>query len=145
MHLEIQQREKEGIAILDLKGKIVLGPEDLSLRERLLSLVAGGIRNVILNLKEVKRIDTAVVGTLVLCTEKFRAAGGRLVLANVSPNQAGLAIILKLDSELDIYPDELDAVNSFFPDRAVRHYDILELVEEIKARRGSEQSVENKK
>jgi anti-sigma B factor antagonist len=145
MQLEIQQREKEGITILDLKGKIVLGPEDLSLRERLLSLLADGIRNVILNLKEVKRIDTAVVGTIVLCTEKFRAAGGRLVLANLNPAQAGLASILKLDSELDIYPDELDAVNSFFPDRAVRHYDILEVVEEIKARRGSEQTLENKK
>ena len=145
MHLEIQQREKEGITILDLKGRVVLGREDLSLRERLLSLLANGIRNVILNLKEVTHIDTAGVGTLVLCTERFRAAGGRIVLVNLSPAQVSIANILKLDSELDIYPDELDAINSFFPDRAVRHYDILELVEEIRARRASEQSVENKK
>ena len=145
MHLEIQQREKEGIAILDLKGKIVLGPEDLSLRERLLSLLANGIRNVILNLKEVTQIDTAGVGTLVLCTERFRAAGGRIVLVNLSPAQVSIANILKLDSELDIYPDELDAVNSFFPERVVPHYDILQLVEEIKARRASEHTVESKK
>jgi anti-sigma B factor antagonist len=145
MHLEIQQREKEGITILDLKGKIVLGSEDLSLRERLLSLLANGIRNVVLNLKEVTHIDTAGVGTLVLCTEKFRAAGGRLVLVNLSPAQASVASILKLDSEFDIYPDELDAVNSFFPERAVPHFDILQLVEEIKARRASEHTVESKK
>jgi anti-sigma B factor antagonist len=145
MHLEIQQREKEGIAILDLKGKIVLGPEDLSLRERLLSLLDKGIRNVVLKLKEVTHIDTAGVGALMLCTEKFRAAGGRLVLVNLSPAQANIANILRLDSELDIYPDELDAVNSFFPDRAVQHYDILQLVEQVRARRASEQSVESKK
>ena len=145
MHLEIQQREKEGITVLDLKGRLILGPEDASLRERLPSLVADGIRNVIVNLKHVTHIDTAGVGTLVLCMEKFQAAGGRLVLVNLRPAEATMANILKLDSELDIYPDELDAVNSFFPDRAVRHYDILELVEEIKARRGSEVSVENKK
>src|SRR5260370_32805177 len=145
MQLEIQQREKEGITILDLKGKIVLGPEDLSLRERLLSLLADGIRNVILNLKEVTHIDTAGVGTLVLCTERFRAAGGRLVLANLNPAQAGVASTLKLDSEIDIYPDELDALDSFFPDRAVQHYDILLLVEEVKARRGPEQPLRNKK
>jgi anti-sigma B factor antagonist len=145
MHLEIQKREKEGITILELKGNIILGPEDLSLRERLLSLLANGIRNVILNLKEVTHIDTAGVGTLVFCTEKFRAAGGRLVLVNLSPAQASVANILKLDSELDIYPDELDAVNSFFPDRVVPHYDILQLAEEIRARRASEQSVENTK
>src|SRR6202521_739154 len=140
MHLEIQQREKEGITILDLKGKIVLGPEDLSLRGRLLSLVADGIRNVILNLKEVNHSDTAGIGTLVLCTEKFRAAGGRLVLVNLSPAQASVANILKLDSEFDIYPDEQDAVNSFFPERTVPHYDILQLVEEIKVRRAAEQT-----
>ena len=145
MHLEIQQREKEGITILDLKGKIVLGSEDLSLRERLLSLLANGIRNVVLNLKEVTHIDTAGVGALMLCTEKFRAAGGRLVLVNLSPAQASVANILKRDSELDIYPDELDAVNSFFPDRVVPHYDILQLVEEIRARRALKQSVESKK
>ena len=145
MHLEIEQREKEAITILDLKGRLVLGPEDLSLRERLLSLLAKDVRNVILKLKEVTHIDTAGAGTLVLCTEKFRAAGGRLVLVNLSPAQANIANILRLDSELDIYPDELDAVNSFFPDRVVPHYDILQLIEEIKARRASEQSVESKK
>ena len=145
MHLEIQQREKEGITILDLKGRLILGPEDLSLRERLLALLASGIRDVILNLKDVTHIDTAGIGTLVLCTEKFRAAGGRLALVNLRAAEASVSNILKLDSELDIYPDDLDAVNSFFPDRAVRHYDLLELVEEMKARRGLEQTVENKK
>jgi anti-sigma B factor antagonist len=145
MHLEIQQREKEGITILDLKGRLILGPEDLSLRERLLALLASGIRDVILNLKDVTHIDTAGIGTLVLCTEKFRAAGGRLALVNLRAAEASVSNILKLDSELDIYPDERDAVNSFFPDRAVRHYDLLELVEEMKARRGLEQTVENKK
>ena len=145
MHLEIQQREKEGITILDLKGKIVLGPEDLSLRERLLSLLDKGIRNVVLDLKGVTHIDSAGVGTLVLCTEKFRAADGRLVLVDLSAEQASAANILKLDSELDIYPDELGAVNSFFPDRVVPHYDILQLVEQIRAHRASEQSVAKKK
>jgi len=145
MHLEIQQREKEGVAILDLKGRLILGPGDLSLRERLLSLVADGTRNVVLNLKHVTHVDTAGVGTLVLCTQKFGAAGGRLVLVNLSPAQATTANILKLDSELDLYPNELDAVNSYFPERIVPHFDILQLVEEIKARRGAEQAVEKKK
>ena len=137
MHLEIHQREQEGITILDLKGKVVLGPEDLLLRERLLSLRAGGVLNVVLGLKEVSHIDTAGVGTLVMCTEKFRAAGGKLALVNLNPAHTSTTNVLKLDSELDIFPEELDAVNSFFPDRAVPHYDILQLVEEIKARRGS--------
>jgi anti-sigma B factor antagonist len=144
MHLEIQQREREGVAILDVKGKLVLGPEDLSLRAHLTSLLSDGVRNVILNLKDVTHVDTAGVGTLVLSTEKFRSAGGRMAIVHLNPTQASVANILKLDSELDVYPDEQDAVNGFFPERAVPHFDILELVEENKLR-ASEQDAEKKK
>jgi hypothetical protein len=31
----------------------------------------------------------------------------------------------------EIFKDEQDAANGFFPDRAVSHYDVLELVEEL--------------
>ena len=52
------------------------------------------------------------------------------MLLNVVPAHTKLASALQLDTEFESYTDEQDAVNSFFPDRAVRHYDILEFVEE---------------
>ena len=132
MHLEIERRENEGITVLDLKGRLVLGPEDVLLREQLLSLTANGVRNVILNFKEVTRIDTAGIGTLVLCTEKFQGDGGRLALINLNGDQVSMANVLKLDAGLNIFPNELDAVNSFFPDRKVKHFDILTFVQQQK-------------
>ncbi len=42
MALEIQQREREGIAILDLKGRITVGPEATALREKVSALAAAG-------------------------------------------------------------------------------------------------------
>jgi anti-sigma B factor antagonist len=140
MRLEIQQREKEGITILDLQGRIVLGPEDLMLRERILSLVAQGIHDLILNMKNVAKIDTAALGTLVFCTEKCRASGGKLVLADLPPDHVKAADALKLDSELEMYPQEQDAVNSFFPERAVPRYDLLQLVQGLKVRRPEQTS-----
>ncbi len=135
MHLQIEQRENEGIVILDLKGRLVLGPEDVALRERLQELRQGGHANVALNLKEVSEMDTTSVGTLVFCATKFREARGRLVLFNLSPTHSELSNIVRLNSAFEIYPDEVAAVNSFFPDRAIQHYDILEFVEEREQKR----------
>jgi len=145
MHLEIETREKEGITILDLKGRAVLGPEDVLLRERILSLLTHSVSNLILNLKEISHIDSAALGTLVFFTEKFRSAGGKLVLTDLGSHDVGAANLLKLDTELETYKNEQDAVNSFFPDRAVPHYDILEVVEDLAARHATDQKPESQK
>lgn len=136
MHLlQIEQRENEGIIILDAKGRLVLGPEDVALRQRLQTLCDAGHTNVALNLKEVSQIDTTALGTLVFCATKFLEARGRLVLFNLSPKHSELSNMVELNSAFEIYPDEVAAVNSFFPDRAVQHYDILEFLEELEQKR----------
>jgi len=142
MHLEIQQREREGVTILDLKGKIVLGAEDSALRERLESILETGTRNVVLNLKEVSHLDTAALGTLVHLGTTFRDSGGKMALLNMASSHAKLPEILKLNTLFETYHDEVDALNSFFPERKVAHYDILEFVEEMEQEQhaGSEAS-----
>ena len=134
MNLEIEQREKEGIFILDLKGRLVLGSEDLALRQRLQSLLDAGRHNVILNLKDVSNIDTTGLGTLVSWALRFRDSGGKLVLLNLGESQARLPDTLKLNAVFETYQDESAAVNSFFPERAIQHYDILDFVEEQERR-----------
>ena len=42
MSLDIQQREHEGIVILDLKGRITVGPEATALRDRIAALTKAG-------------------------------------------------------------------------------------------------------
>jgi anti-sigma B factor antagonist len=135
VHLQIEQRENEGIIILDLRGRLVLGQEDLALRQRLQALREAGSKNVALNLKDVSELDSTALGTLVFCATKFREAGGQLVLFNLSPAHSRLSDVVKLNTAFEIYPDQVAAVNSFFPDRAVQHYDILEFVEELEQKR----------
>jgi anti-anti-sigma factor len=128
MKLEIQERENEGILILDLKGRLVLGPEDSALRQRLQALAVQ--HNVIVNLKDISDIDSTGLGTLVNSALRFREAGGKLVLLNLNDSKGRLPDILKLNTVFETYQDEVAAVNSFFPDRTVLRYDILSFVEE---------------
>jgi len=126
--LEVKQRERDGVVILDLDGRLVLGEEELALRQRIESLVGGGARQLILNLKGISEIDSSGLGTLEFCAEKFRAAGGKCVLLNLDSTHTKPADVLKLSTLFETFQEELDAVNSFFPERIVPHYDILEFV-----------------
>jgi anti-sigma B factor antagonist len=130
MKLEFSQRQNEGILILGLKGRLVLGAEDLALRQRLQALLEAGQHNVIVDLKAVSDIDSTGLGTLVNCALRFRDSGGKLVLLHLSQSQGRLPDILKLNAIFEPYKDGLDAVNSFFPDRRIQRYDILDFVEE---------------
>jgi anti-sigma B factor antagonist len=128
---EIARRERDGIIILDLRGRISLGPEDSRLREYLEGLLQAGRKRVILNLRDVFSVDNAAVGLLILCAEAFQKAQGRLVLLVGIDKRASADEVLKLDTAVPAYAGEQDAVNSFFPERAVPHYDLLAFLEGI--------------
>jgi anti-sigma B factor antagonist len=129
MSLQIEEREKEGIVILDLRGSLTLGDGDLALRQKLAALHQSGKINVILDLKEVTHIDSTGLGTLVFGLARLRKAGGRLALLNVNRAHLELFLLTRLAIAFEFFADEQDAVNSFFPDRELKHFDVLEFVQ----------------
>jgi anti-sigma B factor antagonist len=128
MALEVHQREVEGIQVLDLRGRLILGPDATDLRGVVASLNAQGKNNVIVNLKEVDYIDSTGLGTLVIAHSTFEKAGGAMKLLHLSKRSAELLILTKLSTVFQMFDDEQGAINSFFPGREVRRFDILEFV-----------------
>jgi anti-anti-sigma regulatory factor len=90
--------------------------------------------NVILNLARVTEIGDDGLGALVFCYARIGRSGGALTLLNLGPLHLSLMVLTKLEAEFDVFTDEQDAVDSFSPDRAARHYDILEWVQEQQKR-----------
>jgi len=132
MSLDIQQREREGITILDLKGRITVGKEASALREKMSALIAAGTKDIILNLAHVDYIDSTGLGALVMCATSQRKAGGNLKMVNLNRRNIELLVMTKLATVFDLFTDEQDAVNSFFPDREIKTFDILNFVEQMK-------------
>lgn len=131
MSLEIRQREHEGIAVVELSGRITVGQEAALLRETVTSLAAAGRRNVILRLDGVDYIDSTGLGALVMCATSLRKQGGNLKLVNLNKRNLELLVITKLATVFDLFGDEQDAVNSFFPGREIKRFDILSFVEQM--------------
>jgi anti-sigma B factor antagonist len=129
MGLHIEQRESEGIVVLDLKGPLTSGNADLGLRDRLIALHRSGKVNIVLNLKDVSHIDSTGLGVLVFGLARLRKAGGRLALANLNRSHLKLFLLTRLAIAFEFFGDERDAVNSFFPDRALKPFDLLNFVQ----------------
>jgi anti-sigma B factor antagonist len=132
MSLEILQREREGIAILDLKGRITMGEEAGELRDKVAAVAAAGSNNIVLNLAQVDYIDSTGLGALVMCATSRRKAGGNLKLLNLNRRNIELLVMTKIATVFDLFTDEQDAVNSFFPDRKIKTFDILSFVQQMK-------------
>lgn len=128
MALEASQRDVEGITILDLQGRIVVGPEATDLRRRFTQLIEQGKTRTIVNLGKVDYIDSTGLGTLVIGHSLTEKASGAMKLLHVPKRAAQLLILTKLSTVFEIFDDEQAAVNSFFPDREVKRFDILEFV-----------------
>jgi anti-sigma B factor antagonist len=132
MALEIQRREREGVTILDMKGRITVGPEAGALREAVAVAVADGILQMVLNLANVDFIDSTGLGAVVMCSTTMRKAGGSVKLLNLSRRNIELLVMTKLTTVFETFNDETDSVNSFFPDRKLNQFDILSFVQQMK-------------
>jgi anti-sigma B factor antagonist len=130
MDRRLSQREKEGIRILDLRGQLKTGDSESTLRCAINALARDNVVNIILNLAELTKIDSDGLEALVLCYAQIGKCGGALKLARLNIEHLSLNVLTKLNTVFEVFADEQDAVNSFFPGRATHHYDILEWVQE---------------
>jgi anti-sigma B factor antagonist len=130
MPLEVLEKEMEGIVILELHGRLVAGPEPEDFRRRITELISTGRKSIILDMKHVGFIDSTGLGTLVVAHTQLQKAGGSVKLLNVSKRNLQLMILTKLSTVFEMFDDEQAAINSFFPDRERKPFDILEFVKE---------------
>jgi len=128
MSLDIRESSREGVDILSLKGRLTVG-EASSVREKITAVIATGTVNVLLNLQNVEYIDSTGLGALVICFTSLKKAGGALKLVNPNKRNVELLLLTKLHTIFEVFNDEQDGVNSFFPDREIKHFDILSFVQ----------------
>jgi anti-sigma B factor antagonist len=119
MSLETTSRDAEGIRIVDLHGQLIIGQEDLDFRAELDRLVTGG---------NLRKLDTTGLGTLLFALAKLRKASGKLAIFGLRTTHIELLTQARLETVFEVFDAEQDAIDSFFPDRDVNRFDILEFV-----------------
>jgi len=101
------------VVIVDTIGELRLGEGTDILRSVVRELIDQGYRSILLNLRDVRHIDSAGVGELMSCYTSVRNQGGQLKLMKLSNNVHNLLQITKLYTIFEVEDDEPTAVASF--------------------------------
>lgn len=113
MALKMTNREVDGVSVVALDGRIVLGEESNALREKVKGLIGEGKKKVVLNMANVTFIDSAGLGTLVAAHHSAKSQGAALKLAHLGSKFQEVLQITKLLTVFDVYKTEAEAVSSF--------------------------------
>jgi anti-sigma B factor antagonist len=132
MSLEIEHREREGIQLMDLKGRITMGHEVSLFRDAFERIAGQPEPKLILNMQGVDYVDSTGLGAMVMCSTRVRNANGVAKLVNVNRRNIELMVMTKIDTIFEVFDDETDAINSFFPGREIKRFDILSFVQHLR-------------
>lgn len=132
MSLEISRREREGVILLDLKGRITIGEEATLFRSEIERVAAVSGSRLLLNMLGVDYVDSTGLGALVMCATGLKRNSGVAKLVNVNRRNIELLVMTKIDAIFEVFDDETDAINSFFPGREIKRFDILAFVQRMR-------------
>ena len=113
MALKMTDRVVDGVAVVALDGRIVLGEESTALREKVKSLLASGQKKIVLNMDNVTYIDSSGLGALVAAHTSARAQGAFLKLSHLGSKFQEILQVTKLYTVFEVLPTETAAVASF--------------------------------
>ena len=113
MPAKMTNHEVDGVSVVELDGRIVLGEESNSVRETLKSLVAEGKKKIVLNMANVKYIDSTGLGTLVSAHVSAKTQGASVRLCHLGQKFHEIMQMTKLLTVFDVYDTQAAAVSSF--------------------------------
>ncbi|MDE3136619.1 MAG: STAS domain-containing protein [Acidobacteriota bacterium] len=113
MPLKMTERTVDGVSVLDLEGRIVLGEESSALRERVKNLLGQDHKKIVLNMGNVSYIDSAGLGALVASYTSAKNQGAILKLVNLGSKFREVLQVTKLLTVFEVYDTEQAAISSF--------------------------------
>ncbi len=105
--------EKYNAIVLELKGNVMGGPEAAEFNELVHKLLDEGKKNIVVDLSDVKFMNSSGIGMLITAYTTMKNGGGQLKLANATDKINSLLVITKLITIFDHYESVDAAVKSF--------------------------------
>ncbi|HTY39963.1 MAG TPA: STAS domain-containing protein [Candidatus Paceibacterota bacterium] len=110
--MNITERSIGRVVVLDIEGRLD-GKDGDALFERVSALAEKGRPNIVLNLANVRRVDSTGVGALVSCHKELAQRGGELKLLAVSKTLKELLDRTRLLPVFKTHETEIEAIASF--------------------------------
>jgi anti-sigma B factor antagonist len=108
--MKIDVKEYEDVTLLEVRGKLMGGPETISVHDKVKELVDKGKKNVIIDLSRVAWMNSSGLGTMMGCLTSLRNANGELKLCGVTEKVKSLFMITKLITIFETYETAKEAL-----------------------------------
>lgn len=114
--MKIKESMERDVAILSITGNMMGGPETNALHEKVKSLIADGVKKVVIDLGKMKWMNSSGLGVLMACWGSLSRIGGNIKLARATEKVKSLLIITQLLQFFDNYETVDRALASFETD-----------------------------
>jgi anti-sigma B factor antagonist len=111
--MRVKEEIKGDVVILTVNGNLMGGPESQELHEKVKSVLADGLRKIVIDIKGVKWLNSSGLGVLMACLTSIKEAGGQLKLASIAEKVQSILMITKLVDIFETYETADRAVASF--------------------------------
>ena len=114
MKVKINKEIRGDVAILNLSGSLLGGPDSYErMPAEFKTLIDDGLKKIVVNLEQVRRMNSTGLGILIRCYMSVKKADGDLKLTGLGDTIKGILVMTKLNTVFDTYPTLEDAINSF--------------------------------
>lgn len=103
----------DDVAVVRISGNIVIGEGDIMLKDRIVAILDDNYKKILLDLSDVKYMDSSGIGELVNCHTSVAKRGGELKLLNLTKKIREILTITKLLMVFDDFTNETEALMSF--------------------------------
>jgi anti-sigma B factor antagonist len=130
MALDITEQHVGGVTVLKLVGRLTLGPDVSAFDTAMEAVFESGTPHILLDASELVSMDSSGLGTLVGWHSRLKKADGAIAFLGLSKKNVQLLVLTRLATLFPIFDDQELAIDSFFPGRQRKQFNVLEFVKD---------------
>jgi anti-sigma B factor antagonist len=111
--MAVKEKIQGDVAVLQISGKLMGGEETREVHEKVKSLLGDGIKKIVIDVSNVKWLNSSGLGMLISCLTSVTSAKGTLKIAGATEKINSLLMITKLITVFDTYETVDRAVATF--------------------------------
>ena len=111
--MKIKVNERYEAVVVEIKGNVMGGDDTKEFNELLHKLIDEGKKNLVVDLADVKFMNSSGLGMMIGGLTTMKKAGGNMKLARITEKIESLLIVTKLITIFEFYDNIEDAVKSF--------------------------------
>jgi anti-sigma B factor antagonist len=111
--MKTKTHEQYGAVVIELKGNVMGGDDTKNFNELLHKYIDDGKKNIVVDLSDVKFMNSSGLGMLIGGLTTMKKAEGGLKLARTTEKIESLLVITKLVQIFDSYDSVDEAIKSF--------------------------------